>query len=95
MLPDIQALSDGKFWFWALTFSGLSALAFYFAFRNLARARLIEDTPTSRVRSAHQGYVELEGEAAAMQGEPILSPLTQTACCWFRYKIETSSRQSG
>ena len=88
MLPDIQALSDGKFWFWALTFSGLSALAFYFAFRNLARARLIEDTPTSRVRSAHQGYVELEGEAAAMQGEPILSPLTQTACCWFRYKIE-------
>jgi hypothetical protein len=88
MLPDIQALPDGKFWFWALALSTLSATALYFAFRNLARARIIEDTPTSRVRSAHQGYVELAGAAAAMQGEPILSPLTMTPCCWFRYKVE-------
>jgi hypothetical protein len=85
---DIQALPDGKFWFWTLSLSGLSVVALYFAFRNLARARIIEDTPTSRIRSAHQGYVELEGEAAVMRGEPILSPLTHTPCCWFRYKIE-------
>ena len=94
MLPDMQALSDGKFWFWALSLSGLSLLAFYFAFRNLARARIIEDTPTSKVRSAPQGYVELEGEAAAMSGEPILSPLTLSPCCWFRYKVE-HKRENG
>jgi len=88
MLPDIQALPEGEFWFWALGLSGLGLLAFYFAFRNLARARIIEDTPTSRVRSATQGYVELAGEAAAMPGEPILSPLTHNPCCWFRYKVE-------
>ncbi|MEN8180211.1 MAG: GIDE domain-containing protein [Pseudomonadota bacterium] len=88
MLPDIVALPEGKFWFWSITFYLLTLATFYFAFRNLARARIIEDTPTSRIRSAHQGYVELSGEAAAMQGEPILSPLTKTACCWFRYKIE-------
>ena len=88
MLPDIQGLSDGKFWFWALAFSSVSAIALYATFRNLARARIIEDTPTSRIRSAPQGYVELEGDAAAMKGEPILSPLTHTPCCWFRFKIE-------
>jgi hypothetical protein len=88
MLPDIQSLPDGKFWFWTLTLSGLCLATFYFAFRSLARARIIEDTPTSRVRSAPQGYVELEGEAAAMPGEPILSPLTLTPCCWFCYKVE-------
>jgi hypothetical protein len=88
MLPDVQALPDGKFWFWALLTTTLSGAALYFAFRNLARARIIEDTPTSRIRSAHQGYVELTGTAAVMQGEPIISPLTMTPCCWFRYKIE-------
>jgi hypothetical protein len=87
-VPDIVSLPPGKFWFWALTFCLLTLAALYFAFRNLARARIIEDTPTSRIRSAHQGYVELSGEAAAMRGEPILSPLTKTPCCWFRYKIE-------
>ena len=87
-MPDILALPAGKFWFWAITFCLLTLGALYFAFRNLKRARIIEDTPTSRIRSAHQGYVELMGEAAAMSGEPILSPLTKTACCWYRYKIE-------
>ncbi|MDJ0805772.1 MAG: GIDE domain-containing protein [Gammaproteobacteria bacterium] len=87
-LPDVAALPDGKFWFWTVVVCLLTLIGFYFAFRNLARARIIEDTPTSRIRSAHQGYVELSGEAAAMPGEPILSPLTKTPCCWFRYKIE-------
>lgn len=87
-MPDILAIPPGKFWFWTSIFCLVSLAALYFAFRNLGRARIIEDTPTSRIRSAHQGYVELNGEAAAMRGEPILSPLTKTPCCWFRYKIE-------
>lgn len=87
-MTGIQAWPTGYFWFWAvgLSLGGLTAL--FFAFRNLARARIIEDTPTARIRSAHQGYVELVGEAAAMRGEPILSPLTHTPCCWYRYRVE-------
>jgi hypothetical protein len=87
-MTGIQAWPTGYFWFWAvgLSLAGLTAL--FFAFRNLARARIIEDTPTARIRSAHQGYVELVGEAAAMKGEPILSPLTLTPCCWYRYRVE-------
>jgi len=61
---------------------------FYYAFRNLLRARIIEDVPTARIRSAPQGYIELEGDAEAGPDGPLSSPLTDSACCWFRYKIE-------
>ena len=76
--------------FWGIT--SLSAVAaicgFYFAFHFLRRARIIEDTPTANIRSAHQGYVELAGTAAQMDGEPILAPLTHLPCCWYSYKVE-------
>jgi hypothetical protein len=88
MLQSLASISDGYFWFWTLTLTVLATVAFYFTFRNLHRARLIEDTPTSRIRSAPQGYVELIGEAAMMNGEPILAPLSGMDCCWWRYKIE-------
>ncbi len=56
--------------------------------RNLKRARLIEDTPTSRIRSAAQGYVELHGFARAGDEPPLAAPLTGTPCLWYRYRIE-------
>ncbi|WP_177418398.1 GIDE domain-containing protein [endosymbiont of Lamellibrachia barhami] len=88
MSADLLALPTLEFWVWAGALSLLSLAALFFSFRNLAHARTIEDTPTSRIRSAHQGYVELNGEAAAMKGEPIITPLTHSPCCWFRFKIE-------
>jgi hypothetical protein len=88
MLHSLASLSDGYFLLWSSILILLTLTAFYFAFRNLHRARLIEDTPTSRIRSAPQGYVELVGEAAMMSGEPVLAPLSSTPCCWWRYKIE-------
>ncbi|MCU7842405.1 MAG: E3 ubiquitin ligase family protein [Candidatus Thiodiazotropha sp. (ex Monitilora ramsayi)] len=81
-------MGDGAFWFWSALLALSAVLSLYYSFRNLHRARLIEDTPTSRIRSAHQGYVELIGEAAIMKGERILSPLSSTSCCWWRYKVE-------
>lgn len=85
-----QFLHLSQFEFWALLlFCALAAPGgFYYAFRWLGRARLIEDAPTARIRSAHQGYVELVGNARSMAGEPILAPLTGINCCWYRYKIE-------
>jgi hypothetical protein len=85
---QVQLLAAGEFWlFFALAFA-LGSAGFWFAFRSLHRARLIEDTPTARIRSAQQGYVELDGTAHAMDGEPILTPLTGVQCCWYRYRIE-------
>jgi hypothetical protein len=72
-----------------LFFAAALALAACVAgFSGLRRTRLIEDVPTARVRSAPQGYVELVGTARMLEGEPIMSPLSQTACCWYSYRVE-------
>ena len=68
--------------------AALALAGLYFGFAGLRLVRLIEDVPTARVRSAHQGYVELVGTAQAMAGEPIIAPLSQTPCCWFSYRVE-------
>jgi len=81
-------MPEGTYWIW-MVFALMGAIAgFYYAFRNLSRARIIEDTPTAKVRSAHQGYVELAGEAQPLDNTPLFSPLTQSQCCWYRYTIE-------
>ncbi len=66
----------------------LAAFALFAGFSGLRRMRLIEDVPTARVRSAPQGYVELVGTARMLGGEPIVAPLSNTPCCWFRYRVE-------
>jgi hypothetical protein len=77
-----------KFW---LIVAGLAAAAvysFWYAFKAWARNRVIEDTPTSRVRSAAQGYVELTGRGVMPPNAENKGPLTGTPCTWWRYKIE-------
>lgn len=90
MIPgqSFQHLSQAEFWGLLLFSAGLVLVSFYFAFRWFSRARLIENAPTAKIRSAHQGYVELVGEVQPMAGEPMLAPLTGIPCCWYRYKIE-------
>ena len=64
------------------------------AFRVMRVTRLIENVPTSRIRSAAQGYVEISGTAHWLPGEKILSPLTQTECVWWSYDIRQRGRDS-
>lgn len=68
----------------------IALYALYQGFAGLIRARRIEDVPTARVRSAHQGYVELVGTAHSLDGEPIVAPLSNTLCCWYSYRVERS-----
>ncbi len=91
--PCIAAMPAAKFWFGFVAIALCSAAALYFARRSFIRARLIEDMPTSRVRSASQGYVELSG-LAKVQGNPLTAPLTAQPCLWWRYTIERHE-QSG
>jgi hypothetical protein len=56
--------------------------------RHVSHIRLIEDTPTAKIRSAPQGYVELEGVGKLMDGPPIIAKLSGLPCVWYRYKIE-------
>jgi len=55
----------------------------------IRRLRYASDTPTSKIRSAAQGYVELKGRLTRAGGQPPLkSPLSHTPCLWWDYKIE-------
>lgn len=68
---------------------GVTTLFTCFLLRALFRhKRAMLDTPTSRVASAAQGYVELFGRAQS-HGEGVLhSKLTGLPCLWFRYSVE-------
>jgi hypothetical protein len=85
---EVRDLSPPGFWFILALLVAGTATAFYFIWRSLHRARIIEDTPTVRIRSAHQGYLEIEGEGRLLDGPPIVGPLTGTHCLWYSYKIE-------
>lgn len=87
-----RSASPADFWFWAGGCALSAAAAAWFLVRSLKRIRLIEDTPTSRVRSAAQGYVELSGTVDVLAGPPIIAPLTGTPCAWYRYRVERRAK---
>src|SRR5208282_4520391 len=55
---------------------------------SLVRLRAIRDTPTSKIASAAQGYVELIGRGQQFGDTPLLSQLSRRPCLWCRYKTE-------
>ncbi len=87
-IAHVKEAATLYFWF-GVGLLGVAAWAgVYYGFRFLRRSRIIEDTPTSKIRSAAQGYVELHGYAALMEGPAIVAPLTGVPCTWFLYKVE-------
>jgi hypothetical protein len=56
--------------------------------RRFSQARHLLDTPTSKIRSAAQGYVEFYGVLHEAADHQLSAPLTSTPCLWWRYKIE-------
>jgi hypothetical protein len=73
---------------WLFVLSAVGGISFVLWVLNFRRARAVADTPTSRVASAPQGYVELSGTARQHPGKTVLGPLTSTPCVWYRYKVE-------
>ncbi len=82
------------FWIVAGILIGLTIAGFVGAFYFFMRKRIMEDTPTSKIRSAAQGYVELSGRGDLMEGPKIIAPLTSKYCTWYSYKVE-ERRHSG
>jgi hypothetical protein len=72
-------------WLWCL---GLMSLISLFAWYSvLYRLRAVSGTPTSRVASAAQGYVELIGRGRP-GATPLISKLRVLPCLWYRWKVE-------
>jgi hypothetical protein len=84
----IQNAPADDFWFYAIVALVAAAAGFFGAFYFFYRKRLIEDTPTSKIRSAAQGYIELSGRGELLEGQPITAPLTKTICTWYSYQVE-------
>lgn len=58
------------------------------AFRAFRIYRIIEDIPTSQIRSAPQGYIELTGTVKLKNSQTLLTaPLTGKLCHWYEYEI--------
>lgn len=88
LASNIQQLTPTEFWVGSLITASISVFCFFQMTRRLRQARVIENVPTSKIRSAAQGYVELIGQTKLMDGPVIISPLTSRTCVWYSYKIE-------
>jgi len=87
----LHLISDKTFFSgFGVIFSGVFLSIGFFTYVNdLRLMREARNTPTSRIRSAAQGYVELNGTLIQRDDAPLLqSPLTNTPCLWWSYSIE-------
>lgn len=73
---------------WVMTLSAIGLISLLAWIANFRRSRAVADTPTSRVASAPQGYVELFGTAKLHPGFKLQSPVSMRPCVWYRYCIE-------
>lgn len=81
-----------EFWPPALVCLIAACVLFWLAAKRFHKLQWVAHTPTSKVRSAAQGYVELDGIARNLDGEPIFAPLTRTPCTWFSYSVSRRTR---
>ena len=73
---------------WLICLSIMAAISILAWLSALNRLRTIRDTPTSKIASAAQGYVELIGRGQPFGETPLLGKLSLLPCLWYRYKIE-------
>lgn len=73
----------------AIIVLAVGAFAWTYAYR---RHRAVADTPTSRVASAPQGFVELFGTARPHDGRFLAGKLTGSRCVWFRFTVEEKTK---
>jgi hypothetical protein len=73
---------------WQITFVLIGLTSFWAWHANLKRHRTVADTPTSRIASAPQGYIELVGRGRQPPGEGLTSPISGLPCLWYRYRVE-------
>jgi hypothetical protein len=72
---------------WLICFAVMAAISIPAWLSALDRLRRVRDTPTSKIASAAQGYVELVGRGHSF-GDPMLSKLSLLPCLRYRYRIE-------
>ena len=80
---------------WLGCLSVMALISFIAWLSSLQRLRAIRDTPTSKVASAAQGYVELSGRGKPFDATPLISKCRGLPCLWYRYTIEQRNSKTG
>lgn len=80
-----------EYWLGTALVTASVPASLWFGFGQLRTSRAVKDLPTSKIRSAAQGYVELEGVGVRM-ADKTECPLTYTTCLWWHYKVEEYKR---
>jgi len=74
-----------SFWFWPIAGTCAGLYLFYHGFSLLQRKRLIMNTPSSKIRSAAVGLVEVSGLAAGPY--TLTAPITGKDCYYYRTMV--------
>ena len=79
----LAAAPDILRWPMLVVLGALSAFAYLAAFTLLRLGMLVRGTPTSQLRSAAQGMIELAGKADSYDGIGLRSPESGMPCVWY------------
>ena len=83
----------GESWFIVLGLAACAGYSFWYSFNCWHKNRTVANMPASRLRSAAQGYVQLDGIGLLPPDSKNKSPLTGTPCTWWSFKVEQRDRE--
>ncbi|MBN2142866.1 hypothetical protein JW711_06065 [Candidatus Woesearchaeota archaeon] len=79
---------DFRGFFYAMAGFGFGAYLFYKGFAWFQQKRMIENTPTSKVRSIAMGRVEVYGEARVDKKFLVIAPFSGKKCVYCKWTVE-------
>lgn len=85
MFLQLDPLTPSELWWFSAGIAFALLIALFVLFYQLRVYRLITGTPTSQLRSAAQGFVELEGYCVG-NAYPLTSPYSDRPCVWYECK---------
>jgi len=89
LAAKLQAWPENQFLLLCLILAAVALFSIWQSYKHWQQRAQLRNLPRSKVRSAAQGYVELEGVASAYQnGDALASPLSGRSCLWYHTRIE-------
>ncbi len=85
---------SGNTFIYAVLGFGAGLFWFFKGFRIYREYRVLADTPEIPIRSIPMGLVEIHGKARPADGRLVTSPVTRTACLFYKVDIEKWKQDS-
>ncbi len=78
---------------WTIPFITLTLCGYFFTrlVIEFSKLRTMENIPTSKIKSAAVGYVELKGRVRAFANQPFKTPYSGISCVWYRIEDNNTS----